>query len=224
MYRISVIVSEFPKDAQRVKLGFFLMLLLISLGSLLILFPAWLPDSSFNAVGEDGTVEFLQVVFLVLSGALFFATSSHTGHLRPIFIGMGLGALAAAIGEYRSTLKDLIAPVGLEWIQIPLFVVIGLLFLRNSKAFFRFWGFASNQPTTGFLLAALILAYVFGEVFGSSAFWVKSLGEGYDRQIPLIVNSYLELLACYFIFVSTLGFCLPITKRGVSKKQSANNE
>lgn len=189
------------------------MLIIVALGSVLILFPAFLPESRFNVVGEEGAVELLQLVFLVLSSALYFATSSHAGRLKPIFIALGLGALCGAIGEYGGTLEDLMKPVKSEWLQIPLFVIIGYIFIRYIKAFGRFWGLASRQPVSGFLGAALILAYVFGEVFGSEKFWEASLGVGYDSRIPKIVESYIELLACYFIFVATVGFCLPITKR-----------
>ena len=205
-------MSDIPKDAQRGRLGFILMLILVALGSVLILFPAFLPTSSFNTVGEDGAVELLQLAFLILSAALYFATASHAGRLRPIFIALGLGGICAAIGEYRNILESLI-PIKAEWLQYPLFAIIAYLFTRYIKPFGRFWGLASRQPTSGFLVAGVILAYVFGEAFGSKDFWEASLGVGYDKRIPSIVQAYLELLACYFIFVATIGFCLPITKR-----------
>jgi len=194
------------------------MLILTSLGSLLILLPAYIPESRYNVVGEDGAVELLQLVFLMLTAALFFATSSHAGRLKPIFIALGLGALCGAIGEYGGVIEDLVPAIKSEWIQVPLFIAIGYIFVRYIKAFGRFWGLASRQPVSGFLCAGLILAYVFGEAFGSSRFWEASLGEGYDSRIPSIVESYIELLATYFIFVSSIGFCLPITKRPRSPK------
>lgn len=196
------------------------MLILVALGSLLILFPAFLPKSSFNTIGEDGAVEMLQVVFLILSGAIFFATSSHAGRLKPIFIALGLGALCAAIGEYENSLEEIIKPIECEWVQLPIFITIGYLFIRYAKPLGRFIGLASKRPASGFLAAAVILAYVFGEAFGSKNFWEVSLGAGYDKRIPIIVKSYLELLACYFVFVTTLGFCIPITKRKTQKEKA----
>ena len=213
-------MNDIPKDAQRGKLGFLLMLILVALGSLLILFPAFLPKSSFNTVGEDGAVEMLQLVFLIISAAIFFATSAHAGRLKPIFIALGLGAICAAIGEYENSLEDIINPVECEWIQLPIFIIIGYLFVRHAKPLGRFIGLASKRPASGFLAAAVILAYVFGEAFSSKDFWEASLGAGYDKRIPVIVKSYLELLACYFIFVTTIGFCIPITKRRTQKEES----
>ncbi len=194
------------------------MLVLVALGSVLILFPAFLPKSSFNAVGEDGAVELLQLAFLIISAAIYFATAGHAGRLKPIFIALGLGAICAAIGEYEKPLEAIIDPIETEWIQLPILVIIGYLFIRHAKPLARFMGFASRRPTSGFLAAAVILAYVFGEAFGSKNFWEESLGTGYDERIPVIVKSYLELLACYFIFVATVGFCLPITKRTAPKE------
>ncbi len=212
-------MRDFPNDAKRPKAGFFLMLLLVSLGSVAILLPASLPQSPYRAVGEDGAVELLQMVFLLLSAALFLATSGHAGRLRVIFIAFGLGAFCAAIGEYRRPLNDLIEPVRCEWLQLALLVVVGVLFFTHTKPLARFWGLASSQPTTGFLIAGLILAYVFGEAMGTRRFWEASLGAGYDTRIPRIVESYIELLACYFVFVSTLGFCLPITQTRKKRRQ-----
>lgn len=187
--------------------------MLIALGSLLILFPAWLPK--YSAIGEDGIVEMLQLALLILSACLYFAAAPHAGRLRPIFFALGLGAVAGAIGEYAGQIEKLL-PINSDWLVWPLFILIGWNILTNLKAFSRFWGYASRKPASGFLLAGIIIAYVFGEVFGSKQFWKASLGEGYHPSTPAVVESYLELLACYFIFVSSLGFCVPVTKRDKS--------
>ena len=192
--------------------------MLIVGGSALILFPAWVPKSGLSAIGEDGAAEMLQLAFLLISAAIYFASASYAGRLKQIFQAFGVGAVCAAIGEYSGPVEELIAPVNLDWVLIPLFVVIAYLFTKNMKAFSRFWGYASRRPAAGFLLTAVILAYVFGEIFGSSKFWEASLGRGYDPRIPKIVETYLELLACYFVFVSTLGFCLPVTKKSPPKE------
>lgn len=163
-------------------------------------------------LGEDGAVEMLQLILLVLSAALFFAASPHAGRLKPIFFALGLGAVTAAIGEYAGQLEKMLH-INSDWLVFPLFFWIAWKFLMNLKAFTRFWGYASRKPAAGFMLAGVIIAYVFGEVFGSDRFWEASLGPGYDRKLPEVVESYLELLACYFIFVASLGFCLPVAKR-----------
>lgn len=206
-------MSDSPPHTQRGKMSFLFILILIACGSALLLFPAWLPTYQYKVLGEDGIVEMLQVILLILSSALYFAASAHAGILKPIFFALGLGGLATAIGECSRPLEQLIPHMEADWLVIPLLAGALWRFLRHPKAFSRFWSYASKTPAAGFMLAGIILAYVFGEFFGSQQFWAASLGEQINSDIPHIVESYLELLACYFIFISTLGFCLPITKR-----------
>jgi len=212
-------LSDLPKDAKRGRLGFLLGLLLIVGGAYLaIALPAQFAPSSYTLLGEDGVVEFLQLIFLVLSAALFFAAAPHAGRIKPIFQALGFGAVAGAIGEYAVPLEDLLSPMKTEWLLWPIFVVIAYLFFSDTKAFSRFWGYASRRPAAGFMFAGLIIAYVFVELFGSSWFWQKHLGTGFDPRIPKVVDAYLELLACYFIFVASIGFALPVTGRANVQK------
>ena len=210
-------MSEYPVGAKRGRLGFFLVLILIALGSILILFPALLPNKGYSVMGEDGVVEMLQLFFLIISSALYFAASSHAGRLAPMFKVFGYGAVTAAIGEYAGPLESLLDPVQSEWIVAPFFIIIAYNLLRYPKAFSMFLGYASSKPTAGFLLAGVIIAYVFAGVFGSPQFWTACLGAGFHPETPDIVESYLQLLACYFIFVSSMGFCIPVARRQANK-------
>jgi hypothetical protein len=62
--------------------------------------------------------------------------------------------------------------------------------------------------------AALLILYVFNRVVGSRRFWRASLGDGaFSPEIPDICKGYLELLACYLIFVGTIGFAVTLARR-----------
>ena len=50
-------------------------------------------------------------------------------------------------------------------------------------------------------------------VIGNSAFWKASLGEAFSPEIPKICKSYLELLACYLIFIGALGLSITLARR-----------
>ena len=77
---------------------------LVSIGSLLVLFPAWLPRASVRGVDlENSTVELLQIVLLLLSMAILLAASAHAGRLKSIYQALALGAFAAAIGAVSYT-------------------------------------------------------------------------------------------------------------------------
>ena len=77
----------------------------------------------------------------------------------------------------------------------------------------RFFGTIGHHAGSGFIGAALLILYVFNRVVGAPQFWQASLGDSFSPEIPLICKSYLELLACYFIFVGTLGLAITLGRR-----------
>ena len=51
-------------------------------------------------------------------------------------------------------------------------------------------------------------------VFASEAFWSAPLDGQHHPDTPKVCAAYLELLACYFVLLGAIGFCLPLTRRG----------
>ena len=70
-----------------------------------------------------------------------------------------------------------------------------------------------NHAGSGLIAAALLIIYVFNRVIGSTAFWKASLGPAFSPTIPKICKSYLELLACYLIFIGALGLSITLARR-----------
>ena len=169
-------------------------------GAVLILFPAWIPDEK-SVPMEDSVVETLQSALLAFSAALLFATAPHAGPFRAVYRSLGFLTVAFLIAAR------------------PLFRSPCLRLRRTGSPppdllqTLHFIGFASRHPASGFILAALILNYAFSRVFGSQAFWQASLREEYNPDIPPTCRGYLELLACYFILLGTIGYCLPLIRR-----------
>ncbi|MCH2062233.1 MAG: hypothetical protein MK194_00765 [Roseibacillus sp.] len=189
-----------------------LIALAMGLGAVLILFPAWLPDKKSVPL-EDSVVELLQSALLAFSAALMFATAPHAGPFRAVYRSFGFVTIAALIAEIGGAIDDVINPLRHEYLVIPLLVWTGLTLLRRRRETLHFIGFASRHPASGFVLAALILNYAFSRLFGSTVFWRASLGAEYNSDIPPICRGYLELLACYFILLATIGYCLPLIRR-----------
>jgi hypothetical protein len=50
-------------------------------------------------------------------------------------------------------------------------------------------------------------------VIGGPRFWQAALGKAYAPEIPMICKSYLELLACYFLFIGAIGLALTLARR-----------
>ena len=184
---------------------------LVGLGSILILFPAWLPRASASGLDlENSAVELLQPALLLLSMAFLLAASAHAGRFRPIYQALALGCVAATLGEIP-WIEDYI-PFDKDWLLVPTLGTIIFLFLKNPRETLRFVALSARQPASGFIAAAIILIYVFANFFGSRQFWEASLEGDVPPGLPQICSAYLELLACYFIFVGVLGFTLPLRK------------
>ena len=182
-------------------------------GSILVLFPAWLPRGSSSVAVEDGAVELLQLALLSTSAAFLLAASSHAGRFLPTYRAMSFTTMAAAVGEFEDVLHTLIPSPWSSWMFLPFVIVALYYFLRYKRETLRFVGLAARHPASGFIAAGLIIIYVFSRFFGSSNFWEASLEADFDPELPRICRGYLELLACYFILVGVIGFCLPVSRR-----------
>lgn len=188
-------------------------LVLICAGSVAILLPAWLPNGRDVPI-ERGTVEFLQAALLAAATAVMLGALAHTGKYRPVCRVLALGLMAAVVGE----LEDFISGI-LGW-PFPEGVVIGVILLvalitglRHRKVMAEFFGTLGHHAGSGLIAAALLILYVFNRVVGSSRFWRATLGDGFSPDVPDICKSYLELLACYLIFLGTLGYALTLARR-----------
>jgi hypothetical protein len=184
----------------------------ISLGSILVLFPAWLPRGEKVAV-EDSAVELLQLALLSASAAFLVAASSHAGRFKPTYRAMACGTMAAAVGEFEEVLRNFMSKEWSNLLPVPFLVVALYYLVRYKRETLRFAGLASRHPASGFIAAGLIIIYVFSRFFGSRQFWKATLESNFDPELPSICRGYLELLACYFILVGVIGFCLPVSRR-----------
>jgi hypothetical protein len=187
--------------------------LLVCAGSVTILLPAWLPNRP-GAPLERGTVELLQAGLLAASTAVMIGALAHSGPRRPVCRVLALGLAAALVGE----LEDFISGI-MDW-SFPDAWVIGILLaaalitaLRHSGLMLGFFETMGRHAGSGFIAAALLIIYVFNRVIGAPQFWQASLGDAFSPEIPRICKSYLELLACYFIFVGSLGLAITLGRR-----------
>lgn len=192
------------------------------LGAFLALAPAWLPNKPHSPI-EQHSVEFLQVAFLTGTAILFFAASSHTGRYRPPYLVMGYLAVAAVIAEVADGSHRL-----WDWTLkthnlalIPI-IIAAFILLKNIKICAFYLKILSRRASAGILATALLMNYIFTPLLGSKIFWKAVLNEQYTDQIPIILNSYLQLFTCYLIFVGATSLSLnhPI----VSAAEIDNNE
>jgi hypothetical protein len=182
-------------------------------GSVAILLPAWLPNKP-GAPLERGSVELLQAGVLAAATAVMFGAMAHSGHRRCVCRVLAFGLSAALVGE----LEDFIAGI-MKW-PFPDLWVIGFFILlalitviRHKLVMLRFFSTMGHHAGAGFIGAALLILYVFNRVVGAPQFWQAALGDAFSPEIPKICKSYLELLACYFIFVGSIGLAITLGRR-----------
>ena len=187
--------------------------ILICAGCVAILLPAWLPNRPRVPL-ESGTVELLQAFLLAGSAAIIFGAASHTGIFRPVCRVIGLGLLAALVGEVEDFISQILQrqfPEG--WVVGFLLLLALITGLRHRRVMLHFFSTLGNHAGSGLLAASLLILYVFNRVIGSNRFWRAALGAAFSPEIPKICRGYLELLACYFIFIGVLGLSITLARR-----------
>jgi len=180
--------------------------ILVVVGAIGIFFPAWLPESP-SLPTEDGVVELLQLALILAVSAFWFGTARHAGELRPFYQILGACAFASAIGESDGLIESTTG-VAVEILYIPIFLFILIKFQKNRGQFGEFFHELTSHPAAGFFASAFMMSYVLARFLGASFLWKATLGENYHPDVPTTVKSYLELLACYLLFVGTIGLCL----------------
>jgi len=187
--------------------------LMICAGSVAILMPAWLPNRP-SAPLERGTVEFLQAFLLAAATAVMFGASTHVGMFRPVCRMLGFGLIAALIGELEDFISGILGRYFPDiWLISAALLAALITAVKHKRVVFLFISTIGQHAASGLIAAALLILYVFNRVIGSSKFWQATLGDAFSPQIPRICESYLELLACYLIFVGTLGYAISLARR-----------
>ena len=175
-------------------------------GSFAIFFPAWLPESPALPT-EEGIVEGLQFVLLLATSAFWFGAARTAAQIGPFYQIMGAISLGSALGE-ADTLIERTTIIAVEWFFIPLGLFALLKFQKHRRYFGEFLNEFVSRPAAGFFASAFMLIFVLARFLGTPVLWKASLGDNYHRDIPVVVEAYLELLACYLLLIGTIGLCL----------------
>lgn len=206
--------EPFPTQRKNPKWSSTLIrIILISAGCLVILMPAWLPNRS-SAPIERGTVEMLQAILLAASAVVMLGASPYAGRYRPMCRILALGLIAAFIGEIEDFVSGILGWAFPESIIAGAILLVALITaLRHRRTTIDFFSKLGSHAGAGLIAAALLINYVFNILMGSPTFWKAALGSEYSPTIPRICKSYLELLACYLIFIGALGLSITMARR-----------
>ena len=187
--------------------------LLICAGSVVILLPAWLPNRPEVPI-ERGTVELLQAFLLAAAAAVMLGAAPHAGIYRPVCRILALALMAAFVGEIEDFLSGILGWHFPEaWVVGTILLVTLITTVRHRRVMLHFFAHLGNHAGSGLIGAALLIIYVFNRVIGKDAFWQAALGPAFAPNIPRICKSYLELLACYLLFLGALGLSITLARR-----------
>lgn len=187
--------------------------LLICGGSVAILLPAWLPNRQTLSI-ERGTVELLQAFLLAAAATVMLGASPHAGPYRPVCRILAMGLIAAFVGEIEDFVSGILGWQFPEaWVAGGILLIALITTIRHRRVMLHFLADLGNHAGAGLIAAALLILYVFNRVIGSATFWQASLGAAFSPNIPKICKSYLELLACYLLFIGVLGLSITLARR-----------
>ena len=203
-----------PKPARKPSWSRTLLrVLMICAGCVAILLPAWLPNRPSVPIGR-GTVELLQSFLLAGAAAVMLGAAPHAGAYRPVCRVLALGLIAAFVGEIEDFVSGILQwPFPEAWVIGVILLVALVTALRHRRVMVHFIATLGQHAGSGLIAAALLIIYVFNRVIGSAAFWKASLGDAFSPEIPKLCKSYLELLACYLIFIGALGLSITLARR-----------
>ncbi len=187
--------------------------LMICGGAVAILLPAWLPNRPSVPI-ERGSVELLQALLLAAAAAVMLGAAPHAGSYRPVCRILALALIAAFVGEIEDFVSGILGWHFPEaWVVGAILLVTLITTLRHRRVMLHFLAHLGNHAGSGLIGAALLIIYVFNRVIGRDAFWKAALGPVFAPNIPRICKSYLELLACYFLFLGALGLSITLARR-----------
>lgn len=208
-------MSEAPPSPQRKPSWSrtLLRVLMICAGCVAILLPAWLPNRPSVPISR-GAVELLQAFLLAAAAAVMLGASPHAGAYRPVCRILALGLIAAFVGEIEDFVSEILGwPFPEAWVIGAILLLALATALKHRRIIGNFVAILGHHAGSGLIAAALLIIYVFNRVIGGAAFWKASLGSAFTPEIPKICKSYLELLACYLIFIGALGLSLTLARR-----------
>ncbi len=160
-------------------------------------------------------MELLQATLLAASAAVMLGALSHAGPYRPVCRLMAFCLMAALVGELEDFISGILGwPFPEAWFIGVLLLAALITGIRHRRITVRFFGTLGHHASSGLIGASLLILYVFNRVIGSRRFWKAALGpDAFSPEVPEICKGYLELLACYLIFIGTIGFALTLARR-----------
>lgn len=187
---------------------------------LFLLLPRLVRHGGIEVFRENGLIEWLQVVILVMSAAVFFLGAWIPDRPRELMVCLACLALLAVMRELDSFLDawgPLFSRKGAGLVLIVVSAIYLLPRFRALAAQFRlFW----HTTAFGLLWAGAVQALVFAQLLGHKSFLQALMGDAYTRDYKRAIEESGELCGYSLLLFGAIEAILRIHKASAESRPS----
>jgi hypothetical protein len=166
----------------------------------------YVADGDAFGTSEFSSVENVQLILLLASGALMGWVARHSNTQRPLAILLGGLALIMLIRELHYFLDQYI----IDNLWQVLAGISGALLIaycyrhlkRLNIALARIW----PSPGLTLIYAGAIILFAYSIMVGHEPLWLAMLGDAYARIIKLAVEEFIELIGYLLCLIGTIEY------------------
>lgn len=162
----------------------------------------WPYELSFY--GENGLIEWMQVLFLITSMTVLWKAGRAAGDRRAVLFSM-IFLLAATVMREWDKIIDQTLGRHVWKILSGLFIgAAAVPFLYRRRAFYISALHLTRQPSFGIMLSGGLIVLVFSRLFGYGEFWLELLDDrSIAREAKQVAEECTELMGYFFIMIGT---------------------
>lgn len=163
--------------------------------------------------GENSLIEYLQEVYLFISGTLFFVVAIKHNNQRGFAFLVSAFFYIMLIRELDGLL-DQISHGFWKYPAWLLTVIVVIYTLQNMKTTVEPLTRYINHKSYGLMLAGIVTLLIFARIYGMGEVWQGIMQGNYIRPVKNLAEEGVELMAYSLIVFASAWYCLPqILKR-----------
>jgi hypothetical protein len=167
----------------------------------------WPYANAVSFYGENGVVEWTQVLFLLVSCLLLRCAGEKNKTQQPLMRILILLLICAVVREMDDLLDTYL---GRHWWKIVVLFLIcaaGGLAFRHRQELGALILSMIRHPSFGLIVAGLFTVFIFSRILGCGIYWRELLGSRDDARITKeIVEECTELVGYFFIMIGTAEY------------------
>jgi hypothetical protein len=162
----------------------------------------WPYERSFY--GENGLIEWMQVLFLLVSIAVLWRAASLAKDRRAVLFAMICLLAATIMREWDNILDETFGRHVWKILSGTFIVAATIPFFLHRREFYISALHLTRQPSFGIMLTGGLIVLVFSRLFGSGDFWSELIDHReFARTAKKVAEECTELMGYFFIMTGT---------------------